>query len=194
MAIGAGPRLFGLKVWWRCLSKSLRYKILILVAGIHVQFLQYWNRSKLKRLKLSSYISPRLNATLTKISGQKRQSGNIYMQNFMTEVLTVTEWDQFRFSILNGLNIVKMVHVFQWLKLSSYIARLNATLTKISGPIATIWIYLDAKFHDSSINSFWMGSIRLSIYKMKLPVSMNLSRSSTFWRGNWLWGVKMICK
>jgi hypothetical protein len=35
------------------------------------------------------------------------------MQNFMTEVLTVTEWDQFRFSILNGLNIVKIVHVFQ---------------------------------------------------------------------------------
>jgi hypothetical protein len=63
----------------------------------------------------------------------------------MTAMLIVSKWDQFCFSILNDLNIVRIV-LFPRPKLSSYIsATLNAPFTKRSGQIEITFNYVHAK-------------------------------------------------
>jgi hypothetical protein len=102
-----------------------------LVAGIHVQFLQYLDLQNRKAELIPTGRKIEYFATsITRNTG--RNIGNI---RGYSEV----------FSILNDLNIVRIV-LFLRPKLSSYIsATLNAPFTKLSGQIEITFSYVRAK-------------------------------------------------
>jgi hypothetical protein len=97
---------------------------------------------------------------LQNIQAQYPGSPAIFTPNIKTRIWVIFEWGQIWFSIVNDLNIVKIVHVFPVPKLSCDIsATLNATFTKPSGRIPTklqtrIWVFLKwdqisfSIFHD----------------------------------------------
>ena len=101
-------------------------------------------------------------------------------------MLIVSEWDQFSYSILNDINIVKIVHVFLRPELSSYIsATFNATFTKLSGQIEMIMTfnYVHGKLPSGKITrSFFTYPLLLpatrSFYPLPAPNRYSLARQS----------------